>query len=94
MDDVDRVFQDLKAKGNELRGKGPRSSPFGHQTLSIEPPSPHGIYFQLAGGEELSKEADLTGALDVTEEQLAEAESLEAVTMPDGTIYKTPMSVK
>ncbi len=51
VDGIDRVFQDLKAKGNELRGEGPSTSPFGYKTLSIEPSSSHGIYFQLAEGE-------------------------------------------
>ena len=51
VDDIDRVFQDMKAKGNELRGEGPSTSPFGYKTLSIEPGSSHGIYFQLAEGE-------------------------------------------
>jgi len=48
---IDRIFQDLKAKGNELRGESPSTSPFGYKTLTIEPSSSHGIYFQLAEGE-------------------------------------------
>jgi len=48
---IERVFQDLKRKGNELRGNGPSVSPFGYKTISIEPGSSHGIYFQLAEGD-------------------------------------------
>lgn len=48
---IDRAFRDLKRKGNELRGNGPSVSPFGYKTISIEPGSSHGIYFQLAEGE-------------------------------------------
>ena len=48
---IDGVFQDLKSKGNELRGDGPSTSPFGYKTITIEPSSSHGIYFQLAEGE-------------------------------------------
>jgi methylmalonyl-CoA epimerase len=48
---IDRVFQDLKRKGNQMRGEGPSTSPFGYKTASIEPGSSHGIYFQLAEGE-------------------------------------------
>ena len=48
---IDRVFQDLKAKGNEMLGDAPSASPFGYKTLSIEPSSSQGIYFQLAEGE-------------------------------------------
>lgn len=48
---IDGIFEDLKSKGNELRGDAPSTSPFGYQTLTIEPSSSHGIYFQLAEGE-------------------------------------------
>ena len=48
---IDQAFQDLKAKGNQMRGDGPSISPFGYKTLSIEPSSSHGVYFQLAEGE-------------------------------------------
>jgi catechol 2,3-dioxygenase-like lactoylglutathione lyase family enzyme len=48
---IDQLFQDLKSKGNELRGEGPSTSGFGYKTISIEPGSAHGIYFQLAEGE-------------------------------------------
>jgi methylmalonyl-CoA epimerase len=48
---IDQVFQELKRKGNQLRGDGPSVSPFGYKTVSIEPSSSHGIYFQLAEGE-------------------------------------------
>jgi hypothetical protein len=48
---IDQVFQDLKGKGNEVRGSGPSTSPFGYKTVSIEPGSSHGLYFQLAEGE-------------------------------------------
>ena len=48
---IDRVFRDLKGKGNQMRGEGPSTSPFGYKTASIEPGSSHGIYFQLAEGE-------------------------------------------
>jgi hypothetical protein len=41
----------LKSKGNELRGEAPSTSPFGYKTISIEPSSSYGIYFQLAEGE-------------------------------------------
>lgn len=50
---IERLFRDLKRKGNELRGTGPSESPFGYKTISIEPSSSHGIYFQLAEGEVL-----------------------------------------
>jgi methylmalonyl-CoA/ethylmalonyl-CoA epimerase len=48
---IDQLFQDLKSKGNELRGNAPSTSFLGYKTLSIEPSSSHGIYFQLAEGE-------------------------------------------
>ncbi len=48
---IDQAFQDLKAKGNQMRGDGPSTSPFGYKTVSIEPASSHGIYFQLAEGQ-------------------------------------------
>ena len=48
---IDQAFQDLKEKGNQMRGDGPSVSPFGYKTLSIEPSSSHGVYFQLAEGE-------------------------------------------
>ena len=48
---IDRVFRDLKRKGNQMRGEGPSVSPFGYKTASIETSSSHGIYFQLAEGE-------------------------------------------
>jgi hypothetical protein len=48
---IDEVFNDLKSKGNEMRGEGPSTSPYGYRTASIEPSSSHGIYFQLAEGE-------------------------------------------
>jgi len=48
---IDQLFQDLKSKGNEMRGDAPSTSPFGYKTLSIETGSSHGIYFQLAEGE-------------------------------------------
>jgi methylmalonyl-CoA epimerase len=48
---IDRVFRDLKGKGNQMRGEAPSVSPFGYKTASIEPGSSHGIYFQLAEGE-------------------------------------------
>ena len=48
---IDQVFSDLQRKGNELRGNGPSTSPFGYKTISIETSSSHGIYFQLAEGE-------------------------------------------
>jgi methylmalonyl-CoA/ethylmalonyl-CoA epimerase len=51
VDDIDKVFSDLKIKGNEMRGDGPSASPFGYKTASIEPSSSHRIYFQLAEGE-------------------------------------------
>ena len=50
VDDIDKVFSDLKIKGNEMRGDGPSASPFGYKTASIEPSSSHRIYFQLAEG--------------------------------------------
>lgn len=34
-----------------MRGNAPINSPFGYKTLTIEPSSSHGIYFQLAEGE-------------------------------------------
>ncbi len=52
VDGIDQVFQDLKGKGNELRGDSPTSSPFGYKTLNIDTSSSHGILFQLAEGEE------------------------------------------
>ena len=51
VDDIDQIFNDLKAKGNELRGEAPSVSPFGYKTASIEPSSSHSVYFQLAEGE-------------------------------------------
>tara|TARA_B100000749_G_C18154550_1_gene353218 strand:- start:14 stop:421 length:408 start_codon:yes stop_codon:yes gene_type:complete len=51
IDGLDQVFNDLKSKGNEMRGDGPGTSPYGYKTASIEPSSSHGIYFQLAEGE-------------------------------------------
>ena len=51
VNDIDKLFQDLKIKGNEMRGDGPHTSPFGYKTVSIEPSSSHRIYFQLAEGE-------------------------------------------
>ena len=48
---IDQVFEDLKARGNDLRGDGPSVSPFGYKTLNIEPASSHRIHFQLAEGE-------------------------------------------
>ena len=51
VENIDKVFSDLKIKGNEMRGDGPSTSPFGYKTASIEPSSSHRIYFQLAEGE-------------------------------------------
>ena len=51
VDGIDQLFQELKSKGNELRGDAASASPFGYKTLSVEPSSSHGIYFQLAEGE-------------------------------------------
>ena len=51
VDGIDQLFNDLKGNGNEMRGDAPSFSPFGYKTLSIEPSSSHGIYFQLAEGE-------------------------------------------
>ena len=51
IDGIDQVFNDLKGKGNEMRGDGPSISPYGYKTASIEPSSSQGIYFQLAEGE-------------------------------------------
>ncbi len=51
IDGIDQAFNDLKSKGNEMRGDGPSTSPYGYKTISIEPGSSHGIYFQLAEGE-------------------------------------------
>ncbi len=52
VDGIDQVFQDLKNKGNEMRGDGAGTSPFGYKTLNIETSSSHGVLFQLAEGEE------------------------------------------
>jgi methylmalonyl-CoA/ethylmalonyl-CoA epimerase len=49
---IDQVFQDLKGKGNELRGDAPSTSPFGYKTLNIDTKSSQGVLFQLAEGEE------------------------------------------
>ncbi len=51
IDGIDQAFRDLKSKGNEMRGDGPGTSPYGYKTISIEPGSSHGIYCQLAEGE-------------------------------------------
>ena len=51
VDGIGQLFNDLQANGNDMRGDGPSSSPFGYLTASIEPASSHGIYFQLAEGE-------------------------------------------
>ena len=51
VDGIDQIFQDLKGKGNEIPGEGPSTSPFGYKTITINPSSSHGIYFQLAEGE-------------------------------------------
>ena len=48
---IDQAFRDLRGKGNEIRGDGPSTSPFGYHTITIDPSSSHGIYFQLAEGE-------------------------------------------
>ena len=48
---IDQAFRELKGKGNEMRGDGPSTSPYGYKTISIEPGSSHGIYFQLAEDE-------------------------------------------
>ena len=52
VDGIDQVFEDLKSKGNELRGDGASNSPFGYKTLNIDTQSSHGVLFQLAEGEE------------------------------------------
>ena len=52
VDGIDQVFEELRNKGNELRGDGPGNSPFGYKTLNIDTSSSHGILFQLAEGEE------------------------------------------
>ncbi len=52
VDGIGQVFQDLKGKGNELRGDAPSNSPFGYKTLNIDTSSSHGVLFQLAEGEE------------------------------------------
>ena len=52
VDGIDQVFEELRTKGNELRGDGPSNSPFGYKTLNIDTSSSHGILFQLAEGEE------------------------------------------
>ncbi len=52
VDGIDQVFEELRNKGNELRGDGPSNSPFGYKTLNIDTSSSHGILFQLAEGEE------------------------------------------
>ena len=39
IDSIDQVFNDLKGKGNEMRGDGPSTSPYGYKTASIEPSS-------------------------------------------------------
>ena len=51
VDDIDGMFNDLKAKGAKLRGDGPSVSPYGYKTANIEPSSSHNIHFQLAEGE-------------------------------------------
>ena len=51
VDGIDQAFQHLKSKGAQVRGDSPRPSPFGYQTVTIEPESSHGILFQLAEGE-------------------------------------------
>ena len=51
VDDIDGVFSGLQAKGAELRGDGPSTSPYGYKTANIEPSSSHNIHFQLAEGE-------------------------------------------
>ena len=51
VDGIGQLFNDLQVNGNEMRGDGPSTSPFGYLTASIEPASSHGIYFQLAEGE-------------------------------------------
>ena len=52
VDEIDQVFNNLKANGNSLRGEGPSTSPFGYKTLNIDTSSSHGVLFQLAEGEE------------------------------------------
>ena len=52
VDEIDQVFNNLKANGNRLRGEGPSTSPFGYKTLNIDTSSSHGVLFQLAEGEE------------------------------------------
>ena len=48
---IDKLVQDLKINGNEMRDDGPHTSRFGYKTISIYPNSSHRIYFQLAEGE-------------------------------------------
>ena len=52
VDEIDEVFDNLKANVNHLRGEGPITSPFGYKTLNIDTSSSHGVLFQLAEGEE------------------------------------------
>ena len=51
VDNIQKVAQDLAAKGNKLRGKdGITESPRGYLTANIDPASSHGLWFQLAEG--------------------------------------------
>ncbi len=51
VDDVDRAFEHLKSKGNEMVGEGLNISPMGYRVFAIEPSNSHGIYFQIAEGD-------------------------------------------
>lgn len=48
---IDRVYQDLKGRGYNLREDGAATSPYGYKAFNIEPSSAHGVLFQLAEGE-------------------------------------------
>jgi len=51
VDNIQKVAQELAAKGNKMRGKdGITESPRGYLTANIDPASSHGLWFQLAEG--------------------------------------------
>jgi len=51
VDNIQKVAQELAAKGNKMRGKdGITESPRGYLTSNIDPASSHGLWFQLAEG--------------------------------------------
>ena len=51
VDNIDKVADDLAARGAKPRTRRATMSPNGYKTLSIDPPNAHGIMVHLAEGE-------------------------------------------